>query len=104
VGRTTDGDDFSPLVRFEVSFRRICPHLIALLAGGGRFRYRELAVTYRGPGDYLGRVKALDTRDARPVVAFAAASTYESALCRLDVAVHAERWKLDRYAGDGWAQ
>lgn len=104
MGRTVDGDNHSPLVRFEISFRKVAPHLHQLIGGNGRYRYRELSVIYRGPGDYLGKVKALDTAECRPVIAFAAASTYEAALVRLDVAVAGDRWKPDRFARESWAR
>jgi hypothetical protein len=104
VGRNTADDDYSPASSFALGFRKLCPALYRLLQGEGRYRYRELSVIYRGPGDYLGKVKALDTVDLRPVICFAGSPTYQDALTRLDHAVAHDRWKLDRFANEGWAR
>ena len=99
----TDGE-YSVGVAFAIAWGKACPSLKTLVEGKGRYHLRELSVIYKGPGQWLAKVKALDTQDALPVIIFASADSHLAAFRRADYCVRMGYWKKDQYPGDNWAR
>ena len=98
------GDTLSPGNQLEVALRRCCPCITQLLAGQGRYKARDLAVHYRGPADWLVKVKALDSEAPAPVILFAAGESYMKALIAAEARVARGQWKADQHPGQAWAR
>jgi hypothetical protein len=104
ANHTDPSAGYSPEVGFEVALNRLAPALWKLIQGRDRYVCRDFTVLYRGPRDWLGKVKALDTEGGQPVILFAGGTSWANAVSKLGRGVADGRWKPDVYPGRQWAR